>query len=344
MDLAAIARLAGVSRSTASRVINGDRRVSPAVRARVEAIIRAHDYHPHSAARSLASRRTRIVGLLIPNPVATIFGDPFFARLIQGAIEACNAADHSLLLLMDPSADPAVADRLYRRVIRGRHLDGVVIASSVVEDPIVERLQAAAFPFVLIGRHPERAVNVVDVDNRAAARAAVAHLLAHGCRRVGLIAGPPNMIAAIDRAAGYAEALAAAGLLVATDLVVHSEFTRGGGYRAARALLDRSPPPDALFVASDTMAAGALAALQETGRRVPADMAVFGFDDLDATDGAPSDLSTVAQPIADLGHAAVDRLLHLLAAPEQPPTTRLLPTRLVLRRSCGCAIVAPAAA
>lgn len=337
MNLEELAQLAGVSRSTVSRVINGDRWVSDAARARVEEVIRQHDFHPNSSARGLASRKTRIIGLLIPNQTSTIFGDPFFAHLIQGVAEACNEADHNLMLLMNTSADPTAGNRLYRRAIQGRHLDGIIIASNLVDDPIVAQLQADAFPFVLVGRHPHREVNFVDVDNRSAARDAVAHLLDHGYRRVAVITGPANMIGAIDRYAGYVTALSEAGIMPEPDLAVHTDFTRRGGYRAMQSLLDRaSGPPDAVFATSDTMASGALQALRDAGRRVPEDVAVIGFDGLDESTVSQPILSTVYQPIAELGREAVRILLNLVDQPAEEPVQRYLPTKLVLRRSCGC--------
>jgi LacI family transcriptional regulator len=339
VTLEEIARLAGLSRSTVSRVVNNDRRVSAAARARVEELVRLHDFHPNSAARSLASRRTRILGLLIPNRIGAIFADPFFALLVQGMVEACNAADHNLMVLMDPSNDPAAADRLFRRVIRGRHLDGVVIASSEVDDPIVDRLAADGFPIVLVGRHPRLRVNVVDVDNRGAARAAVEHLLSHGRRRIALIAGRPTMIASIDRAAGWADALTAAGIAPEPTLIAHGDFSRPGGHRAMRALLDASPsPPDAVFVASDVMAGGALQALAEAGVAVPDRIAVMGFDGVAEGSATDPPLSTVAQPIADLGRGAVAVLLEAIAQPDRAPIERLFPTTFLPRRSCGCGL------
>jgi LacI family transcriptional regulator len=337
MNLEEVARLAGVSRSTVSRVVNGDRRVSDDARARVQQIIDAHNYHPNAAARSLASRRTRIIGLLIPHAVGEIFRDPFFPILVQGAVEACNAADHHLTMLME-TAEHGSADRIYQRVIRGRHVDGLVIASSVVEDPIVARLQGDSFPFVLVGRHPRHEVSYVDVDNRSAAREAVAHLLGHGYQRIAMIAGPRNMIASIDRYAGYVTALQEDGRLPDPDLTVYSDFTRRGGYRAMNGLLaNPSGTPDAVFVASDAMASGALQALRDAGLRVPDDIGVMGFDGLEETLISRSVLSTVVQPTIDEGREAVRILLELLDHPERAPIQRLLPTQLALRRSCGCA-------
>ncbi len=332
-----IATLAGVSRSTVSRVVNGDPRVSAAARERVEAVISECHYVPNAAARSLASRRTRIIGLLISPSVGVILTDPFFNQLIEGAVRAGNDSDYILTILMETGDSPHTADRIYQRFIRSRHVDGVVILSSVVEDPIVARLQGDNFPFVLIGRHPHHTVNFVDIDNRSAATTAVAHLLQHGYRRIGIITGPANMIASIDRYAGYVNALQEAGRVPDPALTVYSDFTRRGAYRAMSHLLDRaSEPPDAMFVASDTMASGVLQALRDQGLRVPEDVAVMGFDGLDEALVSQPILSTVFQPIRELGAEGVRALIELLEHPDSAPIHRFLPYRLQIRRSCGC--------
>jgi LacI family transcriptional regulator len=338
MNLEEVARLAGVSRSTVSRVVNGDRRVSDGARSRVQEIIREYNYHPNAAARSLASARTRIIGLLIPHGVSQIFHDPFFPILIQGTVEACNQTDYNLTMIMETAEEGIASDRVYQRVVRGRHVDGLVIASSVVEDPIIARLQQDGFPFVLVGRHPRHEVSFVDVDNRSGAREAVAHLLEHGFKRIAMIAGPRNMIASIDRYAGYVTALQEDGRLPDPDLMIHSDFTRRGGYRAMNEILARPVSrPDAVFVASDAMASGALQALRDANIEVPRDMAVMGFDGLEETLVSRPILSTIVQPTIDEGREAVRILLELVHRKEEgPPIQRYLPTELALRRSCGC--------
>jgi LacI family transcriptional regulator len=339
VTLEEIARLAGVSRSTVSRVVNGDRRVSDAARHRVQELIRDHDYHPHAAARSLASRRMRVLGLLISKSVGGLFTDPFYPILIQGTADACNAADHTLTMLMDTSADGHAVDQLYGRVIRGRHVDGLVLAGHTVDDPLVPRLQADGIPFVLVGRHPGARVSFVDVDSRGAAQGAVAHLLGHGYRRIAMICGPPHLIASIDRHAGYVTALQEAAVPPEPSRVVFADFTQRGGHRAMQGLLQNQMGiPDAVFAASDALAFGAMAAIQEAGLRVPGDIAVMGFDGLaEGVDTQPP-LSTVTQPVADLGREAVRMLLALIEDPDRAPMHRFLPTRLTPRRSCGCEI------
>lgn len=341
LTLEEIAHLAGVSRSTVSRVVNDDPRVSPAARERVEAVIQEHHYIPNAAARSLASRRTRIIGLLISPSVGVILSDPFFVDLIQGAVRAGNDSDYILTILMETGDSAEAADRIYQRFIRSRHVDGVVILSSVVEDPIVDRLKDDQFPFVLIGRHPHHAVNFVDIDNRAAARDAVKHLLGHGYRRIGIVDGPPNMIASIDRYAGYVNALQEAGRSPDPALTIYSDFTRRGAYRAMRTLLaENDLPPEAMFVASDTMASGVLQALRDHGLRVPEDVAVMGFDGLDESLVSLPILSTVHQPIRELGSQGVQALIDLLEHPDHAPIQRFLSYRLQIRHSCGCGTVA----
>lgn len=335
MNLEDVARKAGVSRSTVSRVVNDDRRVSEEARRRVREVIRESRYQPHAAARSLASRRTRIIGLLIPRAVGNIFGDPYFPQMIEGAVGACNDADYNLMMLMDTAGEPEGEKRAYSRIIRGRHLDGVVISSSVIDDPVVSWLREDRFPFVLVGRHPGRLeTSYVDVDNQGAAHGAVTHLLKHGYERIAVIGGPTNMIPAIDRYGGYVSAMLTAGLVPDPNLTRHADFTNAGGYRAMKSLLPQLP--EAVFAASDFMAFGALRALREAGLRVPEDVAVIGFDGLeeDATSQPP--LSSVYQDFRAMGREAVRTLLRRIEAPGEKSIQRLLETRTVIRRSCGC--------
>jgi LacI family transcriptional regulator len=337
VTLEEIARLAGVSRSTVSRVVNGDRRVSDAARHRVQEVIRDNDYHPNAAARSLASRRMRVLGLLVTKSVGGLFTDPFYPILIQGTADACNAADHTLTMLMDTSADGHAVDQLYGRVIRGRHVDGVILACQTVDDPLVSRLQADGIPFVLVGRHPGAEVSFVDVDSRGAAQEAVAHLLGHGYRKIAMICGQPHQIASIDRHAGYVTALQEAVVSPEPPRVVFADFTQRGGHRAMQRLLQNGADfPEAVFAASDALAFGAMAAIQEAGLRVPHDIAVMGFDGLDEGVHTRPPLSTVTQPVAGLGREAVRMLLRLIDNPGGEPVQQFLPTQLTLRGSCGC--------
>ncbi len=329
-----IAKLAGVSRSTVSRVINNHPNVRPEVREHVWRIVREVGYHPHAAARSLVTRRTQIIGMIIPEAVTTLFTDPFFPLLLRGATEACNAHQYQLML----SLFTARADHkeLYQRVLRNGYLDGVVVASTSVNDPLIPNMLRDGIPFVSVGRYPDERVHYVDVDNVGGARMAVEHLIRLGHRRIATITGPLDMVAGQDRLTGYRQGLEARGIPVEEDLIFEGDFTEDSGRLGMQHLLSASPT--AVFVASDTMAIGALKALRQAGLRAPQDMALVSFDDIPIAASIEPPLTTVRQPIERMGGMAVEVLLSLLesSSPEQVPAQRIvLPTELVIRASCG---------
>jgi LacI family transcriptional regulator len=334
LTLEAIAKLAGVSRSTVSRVVNDHPNVRDQVRERVWEVIRETGYQPHAAARSLVTRRTRIVGIVIPAAVTTLFTDPFFSHLLCGITRTCNSERYHLMLSL--FNDPAGPEAMYRRVIRSGHLDGVIVASTHMDDPIFPRLLQDGVPFVMAGRHPDERVNYVDVDNTGGARMAVEHLIRLGHTRIATITGPLRMAPGRDRLAGYRQALEAHQLAVDQHLIVEGDYTEASGSIGAQRLLSASPT--AIFVASDVMAIGALKALREAGVRVPEDIALVGFDDVPIAAAVEPALTTVHQPIERMGSMAVDLLLKLLDHPPdaQAPANRIvLPTKLVVRESCG---------
>lgn len=333
MNLEDIARLAGVSRSTVSRVVNDDPRVSEAVRARVKAVIAEHNYHPNAAARSLASRRTRVVGLLIPAMASQIFSDPWFPVMIQGCMDGCQAQDLSLMLLMESETDPEAANRLIERMLSGRHLDGVVVATSLI-DPVGARLlEARRVPYVVIGRTDNPATSWVDIDNRVAAHEATAHLLSHGRIRAAMLAGPGSLRASLDRIAGFEQAVAEAGI---PATVYDADFDQRVAYDLTLELLAGPEPPDAIFAASDVMAVGVVQAARHLEVAIPDDLGVIGFDDIHPTRMAALGITSMRQPARELGHRAVDILNTRIEAPGSPPIHVELPTELVIRASCGC--------
>lgn len=329
LTLEDIARMAGVSRSTVSRVINGDENVKAETRERVEAVIRQLNFQPNLAARSLASHRTDVVGLVIPAGTQEIFSDPYFGILIQGVSQACNIHNYSVMLWL---ADPEYERVAMRKILHSGLLDGVIVSSMLIEDPIVYALYKSKMPFVLVGRHPSLNVNYVDVDNVGGAREVTSHLIRLGRRRIATIAGPQNMIAGIDRLRGYREALEAHGLPVLPELIAEGGFMERGGFEAMQRLL--AARPDAVFAASDTMALGALHALSRAGVRVPDDVAVVGFDDIPAAARFEPPLTTVRQPIHEMGYQAMMTLLDVIQRPEAGPRHVILSTELVIRQSC----------
>ena len=329
-----IAELAGVSRSTVSRIINNHPYVREQVRERVLQVIRDTDYQPHLAARSLATRRTHMVGVVIPQSVATVFTDPFFSFLLCGVTQACNT--HRYQLLLSLFNDPAGPQEMYRQLVRGGHLDGVIVASARVDEPLIGRLLNDGMPFVLVGRHPDQGVSYVDVDNVAAAQTAVEHLIRLGHQRVATITGPLSTTSGEDRLEGYRRALEAHRLPADESLVVEGDFTEASGAAAARRLLPLSP--SAIFAASDVMAVGALKVIREHGLRVPQDVALVGFDDIPMAAALDPALTTVRQPIEQLGSMAAGLLLNRLENPTDglaPVDRVILPAKLVVRESCG---------
>ena len=334
MNLEQIAKLSGVSRSTVSRVINNDPNVSVVTREKVMQVVKRMNYAPNAAARGLAAGRTHVLGLVIPMGVAALFTDPYFPILIQGVSSACNAREYSVMLWL---AEPEYERRMIRQIMYSGLVDGVIVSSMLLNDSLVQALSDSDRPFMLVGRHPTNThASYVDADNIGGAREAVTHLLRLGRARVATITGPQNMIAGADRLAGYQAALRDRGLLSEPGLIVESDFTETGGYRAMQQLLTRHP--DAVFAASDSMAFGALRALREAGLRVPEDVAIVGFDDLPQSARCEPPLTTVRQPTYRLGTTTVDSLLDLIEYPDSSPRRIVLPTELVVRVSCGSAL------
>jgi LacI family transcriptional regulator len=331
LNLEEIARRSGVSRSTVSRVLNDDPYVKDTTRQRVKTVIGQLNFQPNVAARGLASGRTRVLGLVIPRGVAALFVDPYFPIFIQGASSTCNAHDHSVMLWL---AEPEYERRMIRQIMHSGLIDGVIVASMLMDDPVVQALVDSDFPHILVGRHPtDERVSYVDVDNRNAARDAVTHLLRLGRRRVATITGPHNMIVGADRLQGYTDALRIRGIPCDPDLIAEGDFTEDGGYVAMQRLLLRQP--DAVFTASDSMAVGALRALREAGRRVPEEVALVGFDDLPFAARTEPPLTTVRQPVHRTGAVAAETLIDIISTCDTQPRRIILPAELMIRSSCG---------
>lgn len=330
LTLEDIAQMSGVSRSTVSRVLNGEPNVNDLTRRKVQEVIERINFQPNLAARGLAVGRTRVLGLVIPNAVGTIFSDPYFPLLVQGVSNACNARDYSVMLWL---AEPEYERRTISQILYSGLVDGFIIASMLTDDPLVERLVESNRPFTAVGRHPtNESVNYVDVDNRSGAFQAVAYLLRTGRRRVATITGPQNMIAGQDRFQGYLDALRERGIATSLELVAEGDFSDQGGYLAMKRLLPQRP--EAVFIASDAMAFAAMRAIKEAGMRVPEDIAIVGFDDIPAAALSNPPLTTVRQPILRSGQVVAETLIDLIEHPDTQIRRVLLPTELVIRSTC----------
>ena len=322
-----VAAAAGVSRSTVSRVVNGSTAVSPAALAAVERAIAELSYVPNRAARSLASRATMAIALVVPEDTTRFFGDPFFAAIVSGINARLSRSDYVLNLII-ASDDPRDKTTAY---VRSGAVDGAIVVSHHTSDTFIDRI-AASVPVVYGGR-PSRAREndyYIDVDNTAGAYQATTYLVEKGFRRIAHISGPVSMPAGIDRLAGFRSALADAGMVPVA--VEDGNFTADGGSAAMARILESGASFDALFVGSDLMARGALAVLARAGIDVPGDVSLIGFDDSPVATAVQPNLTTVRQPSHLQGQQMADVLLSLLAG-GTPPHVTMLPTELIVRGS-----------
>jgi len=330
-----IAKLAGVSRSSVSGVINDRTNVSPGLREQVQRVIAETGFQPDPIARSLSNRSSHIIGLVIPLAIRSLFEDPFFPRLMQGISQGCNSHNYTLSLFLFHSEEEE--RELYHRISHNRLLDGFIITATRTGDPLIPELLANEIPFVVHGKHEDPRVSFVEVDNESGAYTAVSHLVREGRQRIALITGLSNSLAAENRKQGYLKALRERRVPIDESLITRGDFTETSGYEAMQRLLPHKP--DAVFVASDTMALGAMRALREAGRKVPDGIAVVGFDDLPQATTADPPLTTVRQPIRRAGALAVEMLIDILENGAEPPRHIILPTELVIRASCGSGLV-----
>ncbi|MFI2614559.1 LacI family DNA-binding transcriptional regulator [Streptomyces sp. NPDC018584] len=334
--LEAVAARAGVSRATVSRVVNGDPGVRETLAERVRHAVDELGYVPNRAARSLVTRRHDAVAVVIAEPETRVFADPFFALQLRGISKELTARDVQLVLLLTEGRDD---HERVGRYLAGGHVDGALVFSLHLDDPLPGIIRRAAVPTVFGGRPgwpdaaaDEQAAPYVDCDNRGGAREAVRHLVGLGRGRVAHITGPLDQTSAVDRLDGYRDVLGD----VDPRLIAEGDFTPAGGERAMRQLLDRAPELDAVFAANDLSASGALRVLRERGRRVPDDVAVVGFDDmLPVAEQADPPLTTVRQDIEEMGRLMARMLLRGRGGEDAAcgPANVVLPTALVRRAS-----------
>lgn len=323
-----VARLAGVSPSTVSRVLNGTAAVAPETEQRVRDAIAELNFSPHPAARQLISHSTNTIGLLLPE----ISGE-FFPPMLRGIESGVREAGYDLLIHSTQDSPSRV-----RRPLREHNTDGLIIFPESVDDKELRRLFSIGFPVVLLHQSAPEGVSypVVTVENKSGAEMLINHLIEmHARRRISFLQGPEGYEDSIWRERGYRQALKEHGLPFDPQLVACGGFDDQESYRVIQQwILDRVDF-DAVFAGDDDAATGVIAALKQAGRRVPEDVSVVGFDDIPSSRFLSPPLTTVRAPIEQVGQEAV-RLLVKCIHEESCLPEILLPTELVIRESCGC--------
>jgi LacI family transcriptional regulator len=331
VTLKELGRLAGVHPSTVARVLNGDpqQRVSPAVRERILTLAAERGYQPNRLARSLRTKRSSVIGTLIPD-----ITNPFFALLFRGIEDALAERDFSVILA-NTDDEPAREERSVAMLL-GRQVDGLILATARRRDQTVERLMQDGVPLVLVNRHTDPiAPNAVVPADYEGAVAAVMHLVGLGHRRIAHIAGSEEVSTGAARRRGYRAALEQHSIPFDPDLLVEGSYRESGGYEAMRRLLSLEEPPTGVFAVNDLAAAGAIRALREVGLEVPRDVSIVGFNDLAAVTATMPSLTTLHLPVHVMGTAAAERLLARIQDGATFDEPVVLPVTLNVRESSG---------
>ncbi|QTD35338.1 LacI family DNA-binding transcriptional regulator [Pseudomonas fluorescens] len=321
-----VAALAGISYTTVSHVVNKTRPVSEEVRLKVEAAIKSLDYVPSAVARSLKAKTTATIGLLVPNSL-----NPYFAELARGIEDYCERNGYCVILCN--SDDNPDKQRSYLRVLLEKRIDGLIVASAGGDSGLAQGLAGVKTPMVIVDRGLEGVdADLVRIDHEYGAYLATRHLLELGHRDIATIGGPASTSVAQMRQAGFARALKEAGIEVSPSRMLESDFTSTGGYNAASVLLERNPP-SAIFAGNDMIGIGVLRAAAERNVRVPAELSVIGFDDIQMSRYVYPALTTVGQSILQLGEMAAEVLLRRIATPGLATDQRIVTPSIVLRES-----------
>jgi DNA-binding LacI/PurR family transcriptional regulator len=325
-----VAKHAGVSIATVSRTLADSRRVAPETRERVIKAIEELNFEPNLSARRLAHNKTETIALVFPD-----ISGPFYSTVIRGVEQEAGRRNHNVLIYGTHGKEGS--GRYLRKLIS--KVDGLIIMARSIDEDSLCSLERQGVPFVLLGQpNGQIQCSTIAVDNEAGAHNAAAHLLGHGHQRIGIITGPENSPDNKGRLQGYRKAILDAGISLHEDMIIPGNFKYEGGRIAIHNLLEATSPPTAVLAANDEMAIGAIDAALQRGLRVPEDLAVIGFDDIQMAALTRPSLTTVRQPMQLLGEAAVTLLFDRLENPEALSRHEVLETRLVVRRSCGCPV------
>jgi len=325
-----VAKRAGVAPITVSRVINNSGYVSRETRERVEAAVAELGYVPNILARSLRSRRTNTLALVL-----TDITNPFWTTVARGVEDAASEGGFHVILCNTDESETEQEE--YLTVLLQKQVDGVLLAPARSTPEPVEFIQRQGVPVVVLDRRvPHAQVDVVRGDSEGGACQLIQHLLSLGHRRIAMLSGPQCVSTAVDRVTGYRQALADAGLDTSAELVYYGEFTQASGYEMAQQMLTVTPRPTALFAANNFIAIGALRALRDAGLQVPEDIALVAFDDISSGLVIEPFLTVAAQPAYEMGQRATELLLARLSGQAPPKCQKIvLPTEIIVRRSSG---------
>jgi len=324
-----VAEKAGVSIATVSRVLTNSDKVRPGTRELIMRTMEALDYHPNLAARRLGFQTTGTIGLIFPD-----ISGPYYSMVISGVDQEADRQEHSVIIYGTRGKNTA-RDRFFQML--SSKVDGFIIMTRTVDESKLAGLHRQGIPFVLLGRRCDAFdCDSVMVDNRAGAYNAVLHLLGHGHRRIGFVGGPEDSHAHQERFEGYQQVMQNAGLKIEPELITSGNFLYEGGRMATQQLLSLAHPPTAIFAANDEMALGVIDAAKQLGVKLPEQLAVIGFDDIQTAAYSEPSLTTIRQPMKRLGEVAANLLLYRLKERAAPIRHEVFSSELIVRRSCGC--------
>lgn len=322
-----VAKAAGVSPSTVSRVLSGNIPVAPATREKVLKAVRELNYQPNALAQGLKGGRIKTIGLIIPNVRNLVF-----PAAIRGIEDTAN--QHGYTVVLCNTDEDSGKEKFYIEALKRRLVDGFIFSTARPGDDHIGELRQAGFPVVSLIRHTECGVDAVVLDNFKAAYEATGYLIGRGHKTIAFINGASELPLYRQRYAGYCQAMADAALAVDENLVVHDVDGWEDGYHAMMAILAAGHRPDAVFAASDPKAIGVIRAIKDFGLAIPDDISVMGFDNIDIAPLIDPPLTTMAQPFYEMGARACKRLIKIIEAPKKPrPRTEVLPAELIVRRS-----------
>ncbi|OAB45361.1 LacI family DNA-binding transcriptional regulator [Paenibacillus glacialis] len=329
-----VAKKAGVSPSTVSRVLSNHPRISRETSRKVKIILDEMGYHPNIMAQSLVSKTTNSICVILPKSAEELFLNSFFMELVRGIVTQANRSGYDVVLSSGGSEQEEID--VVSRLINGKRVDGAILLYSRKDDPVVEFLHSNNHPFVLIGRsdkYPD--LLSVDNDNVQAAYDATKHMISFGHKRIGFVSGPPNHVVSIDRLKGYQRALEESGLEMRKDWIVEGEFLQESGYRAMSFFMSLPERPTALVVVDDLVSFGVLRGLHELGFKVPDDLSIVSFNNISIAEFSNPPISSIDIGIYNLGYTASQALIQSIQhqGETQFQKRHIIPHRLVIRES-----------